>query len=377
MQQKKPINLLQTNLFPSPELLPSGSTVPLLSSPPTDRITGESAAPERENKASAKSIIENLPTDSSTAAAMNRTPTVPTIRLLGSIKSGMPGEIYAVSGECPRCRTLGSLRDGETLCPVCLLPALFKNLIREHRLASEMWESIRRTLHLPTEIKNYSLKQARAILQLIEAFAKCYSFAEQEEMLMRRAVGAALIELPGLPPLFRKSLKRFIKRSQKRGKKRQPISACLFTAAAARQGSFCYWCGIRVIRQAAIPPEKRVVTKRSTVVYLTDTGKMREESFATIDHLIRVTDGGDNRVTNLVISCAICNQARDTATQAFHLESAKRRAAGGKDGGRFYHPEWGCCSICRAIPERAKNSRSRLRYVAESIVKIVKKLCER
>ena len=34
---------------------------------------------------------------------------------------------------------------------------------------------------------------------------------------------------------------------------RKPVSIALFTEVAVRQGLFCFWCGIRVVREAQIP----------------------------------------------------------------------------------------------------------------------------
>lgn len=108
------------------------------------------------------------------------------------------------------------------------------------------------------------------------------------------AVRTALAQSPGLPRLFGKSLKR-TRRGNKGNAKRQPISSAKFTEVAARQGSFCFWCGIKVIRESEIPKANRIVKNHLTIVYLSADGEMREEAFGTIDHLVRITDGGDNQ----------------------------------------------------------------------------------
>ena len=133
--------------------------------------------------------------------------------------------------------------------------------------------------------------------------------------------------------------------------KRKPISAQKFTAVAARQGSYCYWCGIKIIRESEIPPANRIVKNHATVVYLSADGEMREEAFGTIDHLVRVTDGGDNSLPNLVISCYSCNQEREKTTLVHNRPFARRRLPCAKCGGRFFHPDWGCCSICGFAPQ--------------------------
>jgi hypothetical protein len=100
----------------------------------------------------------------------------------------------------------------------------------------------------------------------------------------------------------------------------------------------------------------RIVKNRSTIVYLSTDGQMREEAFGTIDHLIRVTDGGDNSAENLVVSCYECNQEREAKTLRFNCPFARRMTPCGSCGGRFFHPDWGCCSICGALPEISKRS---------------------
>lgn len=277
-----------------------------------------------------------------------------TIKLLGRLKGGIPGEQYALPGECPKCRTMSSLKCGETVCPPCRLIPHIDALIKEGKLSSEAWEQLRRALCLPKEIKNLTAEQMRAALQLLDLFVARFPFDEQQAMT-NESIKTVLIQLPGLPRLFSKSLKAVLGISNNSDNaKRKPISAAKFTEVAARQGSFCFWCGIRVIRESEIPQANRIVKNHSTIVYLSAGGEMREEAFGTIDHLIRVTDGGDNSVENLVTSCYECNQERETKTLAYNRPFARRRVPCGTCGGRFFHPDWGCCSICGAVSEREK-----------------------
>lgn len=196
------------------------------------------------------------------------------------------------------------------------------------------------------------------------------------------AARAALTNLPGLSKQFGKAVKGAVAAaaaSAHIGKsgtaaKRKPVSAQKFTEVAARQGCFCFWCGIKVMRESEVPQTNRIVKNHSTIAYLSGDGQIREEAFATIDHLIRVTDGGDNRTENLVISCCECNREREIKTLCYNRPFARRRVPCRRCGGRFFHPDWGCCAICGAPPERPKKQSSLsdlFRQVNNFVVKLI------
>lgn len=362
------MNAFQINLPQTTKLLKSGSAPRLL----TTRIIAVPDIVNSENHVTANAAHDDLPTNSANKTSETTKPKVPTVKFLGKLKGGMPGEQYALPGECPRCRTMSSLHRGETLCPHCQLPAQFDALIRERKLSPAAWEKIRRVLCLPSEIKNLSAVQARAVVKLLDSFAGEFSFDEQESMTSEQII-TVLTKLPALPKSFSKLLNGSAIRAGLRNAKRKPISGQKFTEVAARQGSFCYWCGIKVVRESEIPQANRIVKNHATVVYLSTDGEMREEALGTIDHLIRVTDGGDNSLPNLVISCCLCNQERERRTLAYNRPFANRRVPCKKCGGRFFHPDWGCCSICGAIPERPKKTSDLFRYVIQSFVEIMEK----
>lgn len=335
------INPAQTTKF-----LKCGSAPKLL----TTRIIAVPAIVNLENHETANAAHDDLPTDSATKTAETTKPKSLTVKFLGKLKGGMLGEQYALPGECPKCRTMSSLHRGESLCPHCRLPARLDALIKERKLSPAAWEKIRRVLCLPSEVKNLSVVQARASLQLLDSFAGRFSSDEQEIMTSEQVI-TALVKLPALPKSFSKALNGAAIRAGLRGAKRKPISAQKFVEVAAQQGSFCYWCGIKVVRESDIPKANRIVKNHATVVYLSADGEMREEAFGTIDHLVRVTDGGDNSLPNLVISCCSCNQEREKTTLAYNRPFARRRLPCAKCGGRFFHPDWGCCSICGFAPQ--------------------------
>lgn len=363
----------QINQPQTKRLLKAGCAPRLL----TTRIIPASAITNSESEKNETTILREqiLPPDCTNVVSSNSKLKLATVKLLGKIKGGMPGEQYALPGECPKCRTLNSLRRGEAICPHCRLSARFDALIEGRKLPAAVWEKIRRTLCLPTEIKNLSAEQARSVLQLLDSFVDKFSFDEQESMTGKQ-IKTALVNLPGLPKLFSKSLRVASTCPEFDNAKRKPISAQKFTKVAARQGSYCYWCGIKIIRESEIPPANRIIRNHATLVYLSADGEMREEAFGTIDHLVRVTDGGDNSLPNLVISCHSCNQEREKATLVHNRPFARRRLPCAECGGRFFHPDWGCCSICGAIPEQPKRTLSLLRYVIESFVEIIKKRYE-
>jgi Zn finger protein HypA/HybF involved in hydrogenase expression len=340
----------QLNHQPTRKLLKAGCAPQLL----TTRVIPVSAVISSETATTADSTVGNMSSSSAVASPVNSKAVLPTVKLLGKLRGGMPGEQYAVPGECPKCRTLNSLRRGETVCPRCRVIVHFDWLIKERKLSPAAWERIRCALCLPTEIKNLSPEQARAVCQLLDLWVERFSFDEQKAMT-GEAVRTALAQSPGLPRLFGKSLKG-TRRGGNGNAKRQPIPSAKFREVAARQGSFCFWCGIKVIRESEIPQGNRIVKNHSTVVYLSADGNLREEAFGTIDHLIRVTDGGNNRTENLVISCYSCNHEREIKTLRYNRPFARRRVPCENCGGRFFHPDWGCCSICGAAPPLKESS---------------------
>ncbi len=365
------MNRLQINQPPPLKLLQAGCAPLLL----TTRGIPVSVLLSSESAATADSTFRDALSSSAVTSPTNSKTILPTVKLLGKLRGGMPGEQYALPGECSKCRTLNSLRCGETICPRCRVIVHFDGLISERKLSTATWKKIRRSLCLPTEIKNLSAEQARATVQLLDSFVNKFSFDEQESMTGEQ-IKTALVKLPGLPKLFSKPLNVAATRPDFTNAKRKPISAKKFTEVAARQGSYCYWCGIKIIRESEIPPANRIMRNHETVVYLSADGEMREEAFGTIDHLVRVTDGGDNSLPNLVISCYSCNQEREKTTLAHNRPFARRQVPCAKCGGRFFHPDWGGCSICGAIPEQPKRTLSLLRYVIESLVEFIKKRYE-
>jgi len=330
-------------------------------------------------------------------ASQTLLPAAPLIRLLGKVKGRMPSSVLAVEQvpppprTCRRCNTTVGLRRRERCCPHCRLLVRYKTLLREQKLAAAVWEQIRRVLCLPSEIENLPRGQCRSVCHLLNNLVRCFSFDEQIALTEAHIVEALSSRLdlpPGLVKLIHKPAE--VKagelssasvfdvpngNGQTSGgtrNKRQPITAQQFTEVAARQGAYCYWCGIKVVREAQIPLANRVSKNGNTIVYLVGD-ELREEAFGTIDHLVRVIDGGNNHPANLVISCYQCNQEREKRTLQHNRPFARRRLPCPVCGGRFFHPDWGCCSICGATSERPKKSLSLFRYIIECLGEIMKK----
>lgn len=249
-----------------------------------------------------------------------------------------------------------------------------KHQHQQQQLLMSVWNEIRRILCLPAAIEKTPGIQADTVRELLDAFVDHYPIERQRSMTGREEVEVAvrLNELPRIPQSFARLIARAAVISEataaaRTGRQRQeediaagksmeietdetlpPASemtnkenasyASLTVAAAAaavppivgrrykrkhilpaafikiveRDGSDCFWCGKSVMRPSLIPPGNRLSSDGGeTIVYLTDGGERREMAVATIDHLLRVRDGGDNNPENLVVSCCPCNQARE------------------------------------------------------------------
>lgn len=325
-----------------------------------------------------------------------------TVRLPDIANRQSPPAGLSLARQCRQCRATVGLRSAETYCAGCRLTRRFAALIEQRELSPTVWETLRRQLCLSVSIEKLSPDKARAVYQLLEIFVSRVSFAEQN-VLTKRELCRRLTVLPDIPPVFVKLIERKPNnhaghaetnngateltasaatgsdggsaahkenKSTAQGAKRHPVSAQRFLEVAVRQGSFCYWCGIRVIRVSEIPPTNRMHKNGGTILYYVGD-ELREEAVGTVDHLLRVSDGGSNSLVNLVISCYPCNQERDKITAAYGRAFARRRVPCRNCGGRFFHPDWGCCSICGAIPKRVGNNSSWFRRLAQIAKKLI------
>lgn len=372
-----PLDLFQSARFKFPQL--SAGRAPLLLNP------------------AAVSVSEEV-TDKRTAREPSSEPQLSLngVRRLGSLETIIAADAaFIPPPRCVRCQATTGLRRTETCCPRCRLTARLDELIGAKKLSPGVWERIRCIFCLPKAADKMPLDQARAVFQVLNLFVSRVTITEQAQLSAGELV-ERLLALPDLPPVFTKILRQRIATTRRNntaktckdndggkrdgsnetqiGKnnlnapnaKRKPVSAAQFTEVAVRQGCYCYWCGIRVVREAQIPPINRMHKNGNTILYYVGDD-LREEAVGTIDHLLRVSDGGDNSLMNLVISCYQCNQERERITLAYGRPFARRRMPCRSCGGRFFHPDWGCCSICGAMPERARKSSRWFGYLTEKI----------
>jgi len=77
----------------------------------------------------------------------------------------------------------------------------------------------------------------------------------------------------------------------------------------AEQNSLCHWCHSATVMLRYIRKESIVRINNGGVVW-----RIGEETFfariATVDHLVKVSDGGGNEPENVVMACATCNKDR-------------------------------------------------------------------
>lgn len=351
-----PLNLFQSARFKRPQL-PAGRAPLLLN-------------------AAVASASEDVPCERTTKEQSSESQLhLKDVRRLGSLQTIIAADAaFIPSPRCAGCQATTGLRRTETRCPRCRLTARFDELIGANKLSPGVWERIRCIFGLPKVAGKMPLDKARAVFQVLNLFVSRVSISEQVE-LSDRELAERLLALPDLPSVFIKILRQRIETtgrnniaksnkdndSEKRdgsnetphernglaapAAKRRPVSAARFTEVAVRQGCYCYWCGIRVVREAQIPATNRMLKNGRTILYYVGD-ELREEAVGTIDHLLRFSDGGDNSSANLVISCLRCNQEREKVTIAYGRPVACCRVPCRNCGGRFFHPDWGCCSIC-------------------------------
>ena len=308
---------------------------------------------------------------------------------LGSLETITAADTAIIPPRCARCQATTGLRRKETRCPRCRLTMRLDELIGANKLSPEVWERIRGIFGLPIATEKIPLDKARAVFQVLNFFASRIPIAEQTALSDRKLTDR-LLTLPDLPPVFANILRKRIEAGERNNvvkskkdkndpdaptAKRKPVSAAQFTEVAVRQGCYCYWCGIRVVREAQIPPINRMHKNGGTILYYVGDD-LREEAVGTIDHLLRVSDGGDNSLVNLVISCLQCNQERERITLAYGRPFARRRVPCRNCGGRFFHPDWNCCSVCGAVPPFSKKSSKWLEKLG-SLSKLIERIKKR
>jgi 5-methylcytosine-specific restriction endonuclease McrA len=78
-----------------------------------------------------------------------------------------------------------------------------------------------------------------------------------------------------------------------------------------KHGSKCRFCGERVVRVSSIPESNRVSVKDGLLTYMDNFSRAKTKKIATVEHVVRLADGGTNSIKNLVVACVECNSRRN------------------------------------------------------------------
>ncbi len=78
-----------------------------------------------------------------------------------------------------------------------------------------------------------------------------------------------------------------------------------------KHGSKCRFCGEHVVRVSSIPESNRVSVKDGLLTYIDNFYREKTKKIATVEHVVRLADGGTNSLKNLVVACVECNNRRN------------------------------------------------------------------
>ena len=128
------MNTFQSDPSPTTKLSKTGCAP----RPPATRIIAVPDIVKLENHKTVNAAPDDSPADSATKILETKKPKFPTVKLLGKLKGGMPGERYVLPGVCPKCRTMGKfLQSGEKSHRV-LSPQPFKAVGGGSRVANRV-----------------------------------------------------------------------------------------------------------------------------------------------------------------------------------------------------------------------------------------------
>lgn len=98
--------------------------------------------------------------------------------------------------------------------------------------------------------------------------------------------------------------------SQLHDNQRKQARELWFDWMLMRDGHLCRYCGVTVMRLKDCG--RRIVSQTAHhVKWIDKHGTYREDPIATIDHVVPLADGGENRIENCVTCCAACNSYRN------------------------------------------------------------------
>lgn len=98
-----------------------------------------------------------------------------------------------------------------------------------------------------------------------------------------------------------------IRKGQRRRSRRRYFSA--HPEAFAK----CHWCGARVVFLDRVRSSQRVSTSDPRRVVVLVGGERVTFRLGTLDHVVPLSEGGSEELSNLVAACHQCNAGRDRA----------------------------------------------------------------
>lgn len=118
-----------------------------------------------------------------------------------------------------------------------------------------------------------------------------------------------------------------------------------------RQKNLCYYCKELIVCVSTVPQHRRIKITPHWITYTDAEGNEHTYRRATIEHVQRLADGGNNHWDNLVAACAKCNGHRNEQEK---LPKNKRCKRCGKAAKRRH------CTACFRELVREYFSRNRI-----------------
>lgn len=210
-------------------------------------------------------------------------------------KKKIPPKINQI---CRKCSTPHNSK--KEICVRCNLKTNLQKLIEKKLLPEEIVPKLFEYLELPSRIEELSFRQVQMVERHLEKIrAKTFALSRLESGEVR--VSKAASESP--KPQTRQHQPAKTKPRWK-GMRNEN-----YRKLQKRERNRCYWCGVEVIKIAEVPLQNRIKINRFTLVYADKKGII-EKPIATVDHLVRHSDGGSAKLSNTVLSCSECNFKR-------------------------------------------------------------------
>lgn len=134
------------------------------------------------------------------------------------------------------------------------------------------------------------------------------------------------------------------KQQQKRKRQRQKARKHILHLLT-QQGGTCHWCPKPLACWQSPPPN--VIHRSDTTVVCSLPGGEKTYWWASIDHVKPLSEGGSNKIDNLVAACKPCNSSRSTVKVIPLWQGAEKCRKCGKEK----NPGYKKCSACRAVDQ--------------------------